>query len=474
MKCPGCGEEIPDGQLICEHCGTEIKIVPNYESDVDEKIRENLSRIRAEVGKETAQDERTRRAKEEKAHRMRKLRFVLAGMLLGVLLVAGIAAVFQYNRLHSQSYYVGMAYKASQDGDYGKAAELIASAIAMDTRKDPALLLTEADYQFKADQKDAAMKTLQEIISDSSMTKQDVIAAWQKIIDDMAADGDYEGIASMLAKSGDEEVTDYFSEYLTYDPEIDTPSGSYEPILHVTLSDQGSGSIFYTLDGSRPDENSFLYKSPVELPEGTYEISAIAINKYGVAGHVVRRMYTVGTQKPEAPVITTASGTYHSPTMIKAEDPKEGKIYYTTDGTDPTQDSALYTSPISMPYGNTTYRFAVILDSGSSSDIVECNYSYAPTGSVSIENGPNYIIVALIKRGEIMAVDGTVSGGTARYEYSYKGSKNISGYGNFYIYDEILVDNAGNSALTGRRFAVNISNGTVNLYADDGTLTPVG
>jgi hypothetical protein len=340
---------------------------------------------------------------------MRKIRFVLAGMLLGILLVAGITAVVQYNRMHSQSYYVGMAYKASQDGDYGKAAELIGSAISMDSGKDPTLLLTEADYQFKADQKDAAMKTLQGIISDSSMTKQDIIAAWQKIIDDMSADNDYEGIASMLEKSGDEEVTDYFSEYLTYDPEIDTPSGSYEPILHVTLSDQGSGSIFYTLDGSRPDENSILYKSPIELPEGTYEISAIAINKYGVAGHVVRRMYTVGTQKPDAPVITTASGTYHSPTMIKAEDPKEGKIYYTTDGTDPTQDSALYTSPISMPYGNTTYRFAVILDNGSISDIVECSYSYSPTGSVSIENGPNYIIVALIKRGEIMAVDGTVS-----------------------------------------------------------------
>lgn len=30
MKCRYCGYEIPDGELYCEHCGKEVRIVPDY------------------------------------------------------------------------------------------------------------------------------------------------------------------------------------------------------------------------------------------------------------------------------------------------------------------------------------------------------------------------------------------------------------------------------------------------------------
>ena len=38
MKCPKCGNEIPDGALFCENCATEIKMVPEYEAKLEEQI----------------------------------------------------------------------------------------------------------------------------------------------------------------------------------------------------------------------------------------------------------------------------------------------------------------------------------------------------------------------------------------------------------------------------------------------------
>ncbi|MBR4412701.1 MAG: zinc ribbon domain-containing protein, partial [Lachnospiraceae bacterium] len=35
MKCPNCGSLLEEGNLVCEVCGEEINIVPEYDPDVD-------------------------------------------------------------------------------------------------------------------------------------------------------------------------------------------------------------------------------------------------------------------------------------------------------------------------------------------------------------------------------------------------------------------------------------------------------
>jgi hypothetical protein len=465
MICPNCGAEIPDGQLICEKCGTEIKIVPNFDAVVDETIHENLSHIVEVVSHETAQDTLKRRRMEEQARRRRKIRMLLLGMALGAVLVTAAVIIIENRIHHSQSYYVGLAYRDAQEGNYDAAVADLDSAIGMTDSMDANLFMEKAGYQFSAGRIKDSIATLNSIIKDPGMSDAEIINAYQKIIDEMSSENDYEGIEQLIKYCGNSKVQDHFSDYLVFEPEFDTASGSYEDYLTLTLSEKGSGSIFYTLDGTKPTNASVLYTKPIVLKSGTYTVTAITINKFGVESIVIRRHYTIADSRPAAPDVTTVSGTYHSPTMIKVEPPMQGSVYYTTDGTDPTLDSSEYISPISMPYGNSSFRFATILSNGISSDIVECDYSYSPTGSVSRDDAPNYIIVVLIKRGEISGVDGTVTGSTSRYTYQYVQTSSVSGYGNFYIYNEVLNDDLGNSALTGRQFAVNISNGTVNLYS---------
>ena len=57
MKCPKCGYEIPEGHLLCEKCGSEIKIVPDFEIDVENSISETLSTIADDVSPEEKKQE---------------------------------------------------------------------------------------------------------------------------------------------------------------------------------------------------------------------------------------------------------------------------------------------------------------------------------------------------------------------------------------------------------------------------------
>ena len=34
MKCPNCGNELEEGKLLCEHCGEEVKIVPDFDIEL--------------------------------------------------------------------------------------------------------------------------------------------------------------------------------------------------------------------------------------------------------------------------------------------------------------------------------------------------------------------------------------------------------------------------------------------------------
>jgi hypothetical protein len=259
------------------------------------------------------------------------------------------------------------------------------------------------------------------------------------------------------------------------DPMFDIPSGDYDDMVYISISSSCNGSIFYTTDGTTPTTSSHLYNKPIELTDGEFSVSAIAVNRYGVSSGVTSGQYIVGVSIPDAPEVTTESGSYTSPTLIYVEEPEKGEVYYTTDGTDPTTDSEMYTAPISMPVGSSTYRFAVITDDEVSSEIVTYTYNYSPSSSLSKNDGPNYIIVALIRNGELAATDGTITGSTSKYSYSYVKTNQIGSYGNFYIYSETITDINGNSASTGRSFAVNLTNFTVNIFDErNGTLSQLG
>ena len=84
---------------------------------------------------------------------------------------------------------------------------------------------------------------------------------------------------------------------------------------------------------------------------------------------------TVGVRKLADPVFTPAGGTYTSAQNITIS-AAEGTIYYTLDGTDPTDESTEYTGAIALDtYGEHTIKAIAIGGSGNQSEVVSASYT---------------------------------------------------------------------------------------------------
>lgn len=109
----------------------------------------------------------------------------------------------------------------------------------------------------------------------------------------------------------------------------------------VSILWPSSWRLFYTLDGSIPTENSILYEEPIRIDRrGGKQIKAIAISSQGKVSEVS----ILSISAPNPPTISPASGTVISSSVSVniASDNPNATIYCTTDGSEPTTDSPVY------------------------------------------------------------------------------------------------------------------------------------
>ena len=43
MKCPNCGTELEEEKLLCENCGYEVRIVPEFDIELEDTLKESIS-----------------------------------------------------------------------------------------------------------------------------------------------------------------------------------------------------------------------------------------------------------------------------------------------------------------------------------------------------------------------------------------------------------------------------------------------
>ncbi len=477
MTCPKCGKEIEEGSLFCKYCFAEIKIVPTYDAKIEHSINEVMADVSKDIEKAQKKEQKLEERKASREERFRRDRRRLILIAIGVIL-GGITAVTAFVLMRrsyhqSETYYVANAYALAEEGDYVNAADQISKAIAINGSPDANLLTTEAGYLLQAGDEHGALACYQEII-DHANDSLELLGAYSKVIELYSAKGSYDTIAEILRDCGDEEVQNSFNQYMVFLPEFETPGGTYQNLIQLHIKNEGQGSIFYTLDGSIPNMKSTIYDGAITLRSGEYEVRAVFINHFGITSEIAAQDYVIEDEAPEAPVVTPKSGTYTEEVTLEVEVPEDCKCYYTTDGNTPTQDSKLYTGPIQVPLGTSNYQFILVNGEGTVSDSTSVSYTRQINANVRQEDGPNYILIALINRGEVIAADGTIQGGMAKFSYTYTGTKEVAGYGTFYVYTESLVDANGNTAATGRVYGVNVKNGTVNFMDNQGKPTPIG
>lgn len=116
----------------------------------------------------------------------------------------------------------------------------------------------------------------------------------------------------------------------------------------VTMTAAEGAFIFYTTDGTTPTDTSTLYTAPFQVTE-TSTIKAMAKKANYQNSGVATLDVTITVPTVETPVFAPVAGTYaDSVSFSLACATPDAEIRYTTDGTEPTETSTLYTAPVTL------------------------------------------------------------------------------------------------------------------------------
>ena len=474
MKCPGCGNELKEGHLICEMCGEEIQIVPDFEPEIENSITETLSTLVAlqegedveEITQEDGVTEDSQIQETEEATEVGKNVWVFAS--LAVILVIALVSYGAY------AYYIKTAdYQISKAREYA-ANEAYAEAIASleEAYKSypdmSEILFLEADYYYLQQDNSSAVRVLDRIIERGDFPYEDLEEAYGKIVAIYANQGMYGQINELLRNCSEAEIVTMFQGYLAMEPEFSYVEGSYGEVIPLKLSSNTAGNIYYTMDGTMPTKNSLVYTAPLFLGSGEQTISAFFVNDYGIESEIVSKTYIVNLPVPSPPEIELYSGEYTEPTMIAVERIEGSKIYYTTDESDPTEDSVPYTGPIPMPLGKTLFKFVNISEEGVSSEITTRTYTLTLRNAIPTTQAVSNLVNRLVEIGYLEDAEGHNKRQSGTLSYRFSSVLRIGDGEDYYTINEHLNDGTGISNRTDKVFLVNIHTGeAAQLGYDD-------
>ncbi|MBO6208148.1 MAG: chitobiase/beta-hexosaminidase C-terminal domain-containing protein [Lachnospiraceae bacterium] len=542
MICPNCGEEIADDLLYCSKCGEEVKLIPEYEPEIENEINGTLQDLELISLSDDEEDVTGQESKAENAASatnelpsletlreamhteedldegfldeenaddpyyddtddfdeeydgdfldeledfeddedvvrqialaIRESRFRWLYIILGLIVIGGIGLVIFYLSQHvyednSSVYQASLAREAAAQGNFVEAIDHMEKALLLDD-SDSSLKFTLADYYFEIDEEEKALLMLWEIIYDKDINS---VQAYRQLIEYYANNKEYGKIENILSNCEDQTVLAQFSDYLAEAPEFSEEPGTYDRVLWVKLSSVSNGTIYYTLDGSDPTTESEVYTSPIHMELGIYEVNAMFVNNYGIQSEISSGVFTVDVRKPDPPLVTPESGEYNEPEMIEAEGIKYGVVYYTTDGTIPTDESTEYVGPIPMPIGHSHFIFLSYSQEGVAGEIADIEYDLNIESELDLQEVINHLKQYNVNNGKTIDLAGHLPGNTSRYSYTIGAALKLDDVV-YYLITENVIDSAESSIKTGAFYLADVKTGDLfKAVRDDEEMT---
>ena len=307
----------------------------------------------------------------------RIIAIIVAVVVIALGAVIGIN-IYKNVKKNSFEYKYEQAVKAYDAGDYAHAVTYMEQASVMKP-KELSLQYQLAEYYQKNNQTQNAILTYRNIIRDFDS---DIIVAYTKLFAIYESVGDFESINKVLGECTDQTIVTQFQQYLADPPEFSMAPGAYDDPIYLKINANTTGKVYYTLDGSTPDNESLEYTTPLYLEKGAFFIRAIYINSYGLMSPVAEGDFSINVQTPDPPEVNLDSDEYDKPEIIIVEAPEDCVVYYTTDGSEPTKDSNIYKNPILMPIGSSVFMFVTYNFDDVPSEVLERDYVYKPDESV--------------------------------------------------------------------------------------------
>ncbi len=216
----------------------------------------------------------------------------------------------------------------------------------------------------------------------------------------------------------------------------------------VTLSSDTAGAaIYYTLNGSMPTSASTPYSGAITVYDTT-KLRAIAVSGNFTDSTILE--YTIKVPQSAAPTASVENGMssgnlISSGSQIKLNSDKGSTIYYTTDGSQPTTSSKVYSAPITLTQDTTLRAIAVAP-----------GMKQSETATFTYRIGAVYTITASAQSGGSISPSGASSVlATGSKTYSITAS-------NGYAISDVLVDGASVGAVTSYTFQNISANHTIS------------
>lgn len=188
-------------------------------------------------------------------------------------------------------------------------------------------------------------------------------------------------------------------------PIVATPNLTVEGTTLTAACDTEGAELWYTTDGAMPHVNGNKYTGPITVTEAT------RFRFVGIKNGMINSLEaTIGVDYELQP--PTIDLDWHDGTITMANPNQSGEIYYTTDGSTPTNASNAYTGPFLITEA-TRFKLAVI-SNGLTSDVVEHYYQKLKVmGGVRNLNPANGVIN--VSPGNIGNEGNVVVSGTLKY-----------------------------------------------------------
>lgn len=186
--------------------------------------------------------------------------------------------------------------------------------------------------------------------------------------------------------------------------------GTYATPLEITLWSDQDSRLVYTLDGTEPSVSTGTkYAQPIELTNkdltGESMEMTLIVFAYKQDASVkvgeLRVTFTVTRSQISAPWMDLESGDYYETQYISIAADEGCTIYYTYDGSTPSENSTKYTGPIEMLRGNNVLSAIAVDESGMTSDVSSAVYNLIIESWISYDEAVGNVMGYLVDQGLI-------------------------------------------------------------------------
>ncbi|MCR5271676.1 MAG: chitobiase/beta-hexosaminidase C-terminal domain-containing protein [Lachnospiraceae bacterium] len=361
MKCQYCGNEIEEGKVYCSFCGKEARFIPDY-NELDDKLLSYVSGqetgeikpvynpdIKKNVSDDLIADKDELRQTVGFFTMKVKLVILFVALFLSVITVITcfiVNSVTENRNYNSYDYQMEMG-QASQDAkEYDDAFDYYNRALEIKENDSDALIALAELYLATGDE-----ASYIDYLNQALDTIEDKTIIYKMLINYYDDNEEYDKIIDLCNSLDDKNLLYLFTEYLVPKPIFSSNGGNFSESFELSINAMNDCTVFYTLDGSDPSVNGYLYDDTITIDEGHTIVKAIAMNSKGVCSDVAEAEFEVVLKELVGPSASLPSGDYPDGGEITLTCESGFVIFYTWDGSTPNELSSQYVTPLQIPDG---------------------------------------------------------------------------------------------------------------------------